>query len=1040
MRNVLFKKGLIIGIIVLLIVSSIMPITGSLILKKQISTNNEIPNIPGNSRGNIYYVGGSGSGNYTKIQYAIDDASDGDTIFVYNDSSPYYENVNVTKSIQLIGENKNTTIIDGMSKSHVLYVKADNVYISGFTIRKSSLEFGSTYSGIRAENDTENICIEQNIITENLYGITFQYSDNCSVLYNTIKSNDNYGIWAFGGINPCNNISYIGNEIIGNDDAGIKTIFSHNSTISHNTIRGNGIGIDMQWHSNNSLISNNVITNSYFYGFWLVYTHRCTVRNNYFKGSGLEELCVYQYEEDTESSNHSIYNNTIIGDTFDDGFSWWDNGYPSGGNYYSTYAGEDKFRGLNQNIPGSDCIGDTFYKIPGGSNKDWYPLMYEWGENPPVADFSFIADNFTSFFNASSSYDRDGTIFSYDWDFGDGTSGTGMIINHTYSENGTYNVTLTVLDNDGKQGTFSRFYKTYNNAPYDPTNPNPENGSTDVDVNADLSWECSDPDGDDLTFDIYFEADDPTPDVLVSEHQTSLTYDPGKMDYNTHYYWKIVAWDPYFASTSGPIWSFTTELNAQPYQPTNPQPHNGEKGVDVNADLSWECSDPDGDDLTFDVYFEADDPTPDELVSNNQSENWYDPGIMEYDTHYYWQIVAYDNYGGSKSGPVWDFTTESGVIRKFGNTNVESYFTGSEHYIIGSWYNCPEDGAGISISLYCMDDGINVHATVAFAIYSYNSENDAFQLLGQTDNYYHDFDDWHWLTLNLTSSVELNVNTNYFLVFWSNAIAPTLWRYSEESDKGISKYLQFTGDPFPSELTGESGINAKISIYCNYVPNNHPPNTPSDPYPEDGSTNVDVDVDLSWTGGDPDEDDTVVYDIYLEADNPDPDVMVANDLSYTWFDPGTLKDDTTYYWQIVAKDDHYSVTESPVWHFTTGGNNPPDAPIIDGPTSGKPNIEYDFTFNATDPERDAVMFSVDWGDGDTGWTEFGDSGVEILLTHVWTSQGTFIIKAKAIDFYGAESDWSEFEVNIPRTRAINNFLFQWLVKHFPLVNRLLYFI
>jgi len=872
-NSVLLNKMLVVGIFVLFAVMSIIPSS---------ATNFELNKPSTICLGcNTLYVGGTGSGNYTKIQDAIDDTSDGDTVFVYDDSSPYYENVNVTKSINLIGEDKNTTIIDGMRKSHVLYVKADNVYISGFTIQKSSLEFGSSYSGIRAENDTENISIEQNIITENLYGITFQYSNNCRVLYNTIKSNDNYGIWAFGGINPCNNISYIGNEIIGNDDAGIKTIFSPNSTISYNIIRGNGIGIDMQWHSNNSLISNNVITNSYFYGFWLVYTHRCTVRNNYFKGSGLKELCVYQYEEDTDSSNHSIYHNTIIGDTFDEGFSWWDNGYPSGGNYYSTYTGGDKFRGLNQNIPGSDCIGDTPYNIPGSSNKDWYPLVYEWGENPPVSDFTYIADNYTSLFNASSSYDRDGNVISYDWDFGDGTSGTGMIISHIYSVNGTYNVTLTVVDNDGKQGTFSRFYRTYNDPPYYPSNPNPVNGSTSADVNAYLSWNCSDPNGDSLTFTVYFEANDPSPDTLVSDNQTSLIFDPYKMDYNTDYYWQIVAWDPYLACTIGPIWNFTTESNAPPEQPISPQPDDGERGVDIDADLSWECSDPDGDALAFDVYFEVDDPTPDEMVSNNQSEKWYDPGTMEYNTHYYWQIVAWDEYGASKSGPIWDFTT------------------GGE---------------------------------------------------------------------------------------------------------------------------------------------NNPPNSPSDPYPVNGSINVDVDVNLSWNGGDPDEDDTVFYDVYLEADDQTPDVKVAANLINNWFNPNTLKYNTTYYWQIVAKDNHYAKTKGPIWHFTTEVNLPPSAPSVDGPSSGKTGQEYYFYVNSVDPEDHHVFYYVDWGDGtNTDWSGPYISGKKTSFQHAWDDKGTYLVKVKAKDTYDAESDWSEFEVSIPRVKVINFSLFQWLFEHFPLLNRILFF-
>ena len=70
------------------------------------------------------YVGGSGPGNYTKIQDAIDDAFFGDTVFVYDDSSPYYENLKISKSIELIGENRNTTIIDGNDKQDVVQINS----------------------------------------------------------------------------------------------------------------------------------------------------------------------------------------------------------------------------------------------------------------------------------------------------------------------------------------------------------------------------------------------------------------------------------------------------------------------------------------------------------------------------------------------------------------------------------------------------------------------------------------------------------------------------------------------------------------------------------------------------------------------------------------------------------------------------------------------------------------------------------------------------------------------------------------------------
>ena len=97
---------------------------------------------------------------------------------------------------------------------------------------------------------------------------------------------------------------------------------------------------------------------------------------------------------------------------------------------------------------------------------------------------------------------------------------------------------------------------TDNNPPNEPSNPSPPNGAPDVDIYADLSWTCSDPDGDPLTYDVYFGASSNPP--LVASGITDTTFDPGTMDFGETYYWKIVAEDNHGASTSGSIWSFTT--------------------------------------------------------------------------------------------------------------------------------------------------------------------------------------------------------------------------------------------------------------------------------------------------------------------------------------------------------------------------------------------------------------------------------------------------------------------------------------------------
>ncbi|KAA0002007.1 MAG: hypothetical protein FE044_03675, partial [Thermoplasmata archaeon] len=101
--------------------------------------------------GNILYVGGSGPNNYTKIQGAINAASNGDTIFVY--SGTYYENVVIDKSIHLVGEDRNTTIIDGNHAGDVVNITADRVTMEGFTIRNGD---GWPYAGVKIYHGNDN--------------------------------------------------------------------------------------------------------------------------------------------------------------------------------------------------------------------------------------------------------------------------------------------------------------------------------------------------------------------------------------------------------------------------------------------------------------------------------------------------------------------------------------------------------------------------------------------------------------------------------------------------------------------------------------------------------------------------------------------------------------------------------------------------------------------------------------------------------------------------------------------------------------------
>jgi hypothetical protein len=117
---------------------------------------------------------------------------------------------------------------------------------------------------------------------------------------------------------------------------------------------------------------------------------------------------------------------------------------------------------------------------------------------------------------------------------------------------------------------------------------------------------------------------------------------------------------------------------------------------------------------------------------------------------------------------------------------------------------------------------------------------------------------------------------------------------------------------------------------------------------------------------------------------------------------------------------------------------PPDAPTISGPARGNLHIELEYAFVANDPENENISYYIEWGDGETtGWTEYYPSGEDITVNHTWSEKRNYTIRAMAIDTYGAESDWSEFEIIIPRKRATFNPLFYLLMERLPLLERLL---
>jgi hypothetical protein len=136
------------------------------------------------------------------------------------------------------------------------------------------------------------------------------------------------------------------------------------------------------------------------------------------------------------------------------------------------------------------------------------------------------------------------------------------------------------------------------NPPNKPNTPDPADNSTGVSISAVLSWNCSDPDGDALTYDVYFGIKSP-PSIIV-HNQSTKTYNPETMNYSTPYYWQIVAWDNHSESSIGPQWEFITEAkeNTPPVFGT-PSPTNGSINNPLNLTWSIPINDSDGDSFSW---------------------------------------------------------------------------------------------------------------------------------------------------------------------------------------------------------------------------------------------------------------------------------------------------------------------------------------------------------------------------------------------------------------------------------------------------------
>lgn len=486
------KKSIAFGIILLFILSTVSSMAVgfdiSTTSKKIVNKESNLPII----YGNILYVGGSGPGNYTSIQAAINDTNPGDSVFVYN--GIYYESIVINKTINLLGEDRNNTIIDGGGIGDVVYVPADWVNITGFTIQNSGSHSRGIFTnsnfnyfsynnifytlhGIYVGSYNHNNTIIGNNASNNHNGIRVHYSNDNKIIGNNANSNN----WAGINIAGSSGNMVIDNNANSNNDRGIslKQYSNSNKVIGNNVNSNTERGIFIAYYSNSNIVTGNN-ANSNGDGIHVDYCSYTLITGNNFNSNNIAGIYLVSSTRNTINGNNAsnneygielwnsveniLYHNNLINSRWNDGFdnslNIWYNSTLQEGNYYDDYTGTDY---------DGDGKGDTPYYVYPGSSQDLYPFMNPngWLNVMPYAPIiegpqeGKIGIEYHYNFSLSDP-DNDSLYLRIDW--GNGTIGpwigpynsdTIVRINHTWNKHGTFTIRAQVKDSYGVRSNWT---------------------------------------------------------------------------------------------------------------------------------------------------------------------------------------------------------------------------------------------------------------------------------------------------------------------------------------------------------------------------------------------------------------------------------------------------------------------------------------------------------------------------------------------------------------------------------------------------------
>lgn len=357
---------------------------------------------------------------YQNITSGLEHAGHGDCIFVYG--GIYHERVTIDKEVRLVAENREDTIIDGSGNGTVVEIQSWNVRIVNFTIRNG----GENGRGIHVHGYGD-IILSGNELSNNEYGIYVARAEGGPTISGNIAYNNEYGIFLHNSA-----LSNVSENIAYNNGYGIYLLGCGGSKVTGNTASNNGFDGIVLDVSGNSFVERNYAGSNHEDGFWIHRSGLSSVqkniaKNNHLSGFHIGGSGASTIEKNRASNNDygfrfdntatsNIRENTIINNQIgmslyfsDHNFIYhnnfinninqvdihpwlnlWDDGYPSGGNYWSDYTDVDIFKGPDQNETGSDGIWDHAYTIIDDVQYDNYPLVDPF----PMLDLNVYTDKY----------------------------------------------------------------------------------------------------------------------------------------------------------------------------------------------------------------------------------------------------------------------------------------------------------------------------------------------------------------------------------------------------------------------------------------------------------------------------------------------------------------------------------------------------------------------------------------------------------------------------------------------------------------------